>query len=73
MSETETRPPLFNRERNYQDFRAFRGFHPQESEWVPVMPARDFRDNRDPAPIGKRVMGKKHPLAAADKYASRTL
>lgn len=59
----------FDRERNYAEFVALKGFHPQELEWEPLPCERDLRDNRDPALIGKRLVGKKNVLAAADRYA----
>lgn len=60
----------FDSERNYAEFVALKGFHPQEGEWVPQPCERDLRDNRDPEQIGRRIIGKANPLRAADRYAT---
>jgi len=60
----------FDKQRNYAEFVALKGFHPQEGEWVPLPCERDLRDNRDPALIGKRLVGKANVLRAADRYAA---
>ena len=70
MSETETRTAGFNKLRNYEEFKARHGFHPLELEWEPQECEVDIRDNRDPEQIGKRILGRKNVLRAADKATS---
>lgn len=60
----------FDRERNYAEFVALKGFHPQEGEWEPLPCEQDLRDNRDPLSIGRKLVGKANVLRAADRYAT---
>ncbi len=60
----------FDKQRCYYEFEQIHGFRPDtvtDSEyWQPTVP--DLRDNRDPESIGRKILGKKRVLAAADKY-----
>ena len=58
---------FFDRERNYQEFTAIHGFDPRALALNPVT-GEDRRFNVDPQSIGRRLVGKKNVLAAADKY-----
>ena len=66
-TETETRTAVFNKARNYEEFVWKNGFHPQEVVWEPRDSVEDWRDPRDPQAVGKRILGKKNVLRAADR------
>lgn len=55
MTETENKPPRFDRDRCLQEFQWLHGFNPDDLGWEPVAGV-DTRDLRDPVKLGKQIL-----------------